>query len=756
MSSFLPLAALDLVLGGLVFLLGLVILRENPRQKLNRVVAFMLFFGGLGAVLGALGFLAARPEVAGKPPLPQSFLGHFSYLWEFFFPTLLWFTSIFPVERPFVRRIRGFEVLIYLPHAVHFVLLMGITIFAGRIDVPSLDLPSVVRPFLSLLGLVFQLFLAVHRALFSLVNLGYGVAGAVLLVSSYRRARVPRLREQLRVIGIGLILCLALYSLASSLPTLLNLDFSEWVRSVLTITALTVGSGGIAYSMVRYKFLDTKLLARRGILYAVASAVLVGIYLAVVFRVKDLFSEVTGLDPRVFEPMFLIIALILFQPAMSRLEERLDRFFLRDPTDYRNVLRNLGRELLTEIDLDRMLDRSIRTIAEALMLRDGYVVALAREGPLVYHGAGREVAEADLAPLPGILVHLNPEVESFRVDGSLGELDEADRVLLADRFGAALVIPLRSKGETVGALILGEKLTGTAYTSEDVNLLSALAGQMSISVQNGLLLRERVAVVRIEEELNLARRIQSSFLPSTFPRMERLDIHAINTPSRQVGGDYYDLVSPAGGGRLVAIADVSGKGVPAALLTSMLQASLRTQAENTTSVSEILSGINALVYRSTSSEQFATFFLARIDEGTLRMSYSNAGHNYPVLLRRNGRHEYLERGGMMVGMFEGATFEEATVQLEPGDRVVLFTDGVSEAVNAAGQEFGEDRIRDLVRELPGDLSAREVTSRILEALHRFLDGVEPQDDVTVMVLRVLEPAPAPTADDETAVAAARG
>jgi sigma-B regulation protein RsbU (phosphoserine phosphatase) len=238
--------------------------------------------------------------------------------------------------------------------------------------------------------------------------------------------------------------------------------------------------------------------------------------------------------------------------------------------------------------------------------------------------------------------------------------------------------------------------------------------------------------------------------------MERLDVHAVNTPSRQVGGDYYDVVSPAGGGRLVAIADVSGKGVPAALLTSMLQASLRTQAENTVSVGEILTGINALVYRSTSAEQFATFFLARVDEENLRMTYCNAGHNYPVLIRSNGEHEYLVRGGMMVGSFAGASFEEGEVQLAPGDRVVLYTDGISEAVNRAGQEFGEDRVRDLVRRLPPDLSAREITSRILDAFYRFLDGAEPQDDVTVMVLRVLEPAPAPTAGDEETVAAEMG
>ncbi len=740
MNSFFILATLDLVLGGLVFLLGLVILRENPRQKLNRAVAFMLFFGGLGSILAAMGFLGSSPHLnEAARALPQGILGHFSYLWEFFFPTLFLFASIFPTERAFTRKLRSFDFLVFTPHIFHFLLLLGISVVGSRVSLPDLNVPHFLSPILSLVGLLFELFLAIHRALFSLVNLGYGVAGAVLLVDSYRHARVPRLKQQLRVIGVGLILCLSLYSVSSSIPTLLNLQLTEWLRSILTIAALTVGSGAIAYSMVRYKFLDTKLLARRGILYAVASAALVGIYLAVVVQLNQFLTGFIGIDTRVFEPVFLIIALILFQPVLTRLEERLDQYFLRDPGDYRNVLKNLGRELLTNIDLDEMLSRSIRTVAEALMLKNAYVIALAREGPVVHTGSGRQPGEEDLAPLPDMLERLDPEVESFRLYGPTEEMPRPDRAHLVNRFHAALVIPLRTKGETVGALLLGDKITGTEYTSEDVSLLSTLAGQMSISLQNGLLLRDRLAVARIEEELNLARRIQKSFLPSRFPPMSRLDIHAVNTPSRQVGGDYYDLVPAGHGAYFLAIADVSGKGVPAALLTSMLQASLRTQADTATSVSSILTNINSLVVKSTTTEQFATFFLARVDEGKLTMSFSNAGHNYPVLCRKNGERKHLVRGGMILGMFEAIPFEEEALDLFPGDRLLFYTDGITEAVNAAGEDFGEERVEELLRELPAELTAREMTERILERLYAFLEGAEPQDDVTVMVLRVLEP-----------------
>jgi sigma-B regulation protein RsbU (phosphoserine phosphatase) len=188
---------------------------------------------------------------------------------------------------------------------------------------------------------------------------------------------------------------------------------------------------------------------------------------------------------------------------------------------------------------------------------------------------------------------------------------------------------------------------------------------------------------------------------------------------------------------LLAIADVAGKGVPAALLSSMLQASLRTQAHQVPSAAAILGNINTLVYRSTSVHQFATFFLARVEEDRMRLAYSNAGHNYPIVFRQDGRIETLEKGGTVVGILESAAFEEEEIALQPGDRLVFYTDGISEAANAKGELFGEDRLCRLVTGLPADLTARETTERILDDVRGFLDGVEAGDDMTVMVLRVL-------------------
>jgi sigma-B regulation protein RsbU (phosphoserine phosphatase) len=753
MRSFFLLATINLCLGGLVFLLGLLILRENPRQRLNRVVAMMLFFGGFGSVLAALSFLGSGAGTAGAVAVgtagaTQGSVQNFAYLWEFFFPTLFLFASLFPEERFFARRGLGFPwlrfgpsfgTLVYAPHVFHFI----VALLLATVPAPlHLSLPSSLDPLTPLVGLVsiaIGLFLAIHRALFSLVNLGFGVVAVLLLADSYRRSRASRVRQQLRVITIGLASCLVLYSLASLIPALLNVTISEWARSALTIAALTVGSGSIAYAMVRHKFLDAKLLARRGILYGVASALLVGFYLLVVVQLNRLLTEISGVDARVIEPVFLIVALIVFQPAISWLEQILDRLLLRDPGDYRNVLRNLGRDLQTTIELDDLLSRSIHTIGNALLLRTAYIVALPRSGAIVRTGAGALPEPEDEAPLAEVLRRLPASEESFRLTERIPGLTLADRSLLVGRLGASLIVPLHSRGETVGALVLGEKVTATDYTSEDVSLLSALAGQLSVSLQNALLVRDREQVVRIEEEMRLARQIQRSFLLSEFPPTARFDVHALNIPSKEVGGGFYDLVPASDGVFLLAIADVAGKGVPAALLSSMLQASLRTQAASIGSVAEILRNINTLVYRATAVHQFATFFIARIEHDSMQMTFSNAGHNYPMVIRRGHEPVFLVRGGLVLGIQDGARYEEDRMRLDAGDLVVLFTDGISEAVSRAGEFYGETRLCDLVRSLPYGLSAREVSEQILVALREFLDGEEARDDMTLMVLRVLEP-----------------
>ena len=750
------LATVNLVLGGLVFLLGFVILRENPRQRLNRVVSLMLFFGGFGAVLAALSLLV--PGTGGGAGLQ----GNVAYVWELFFPTAFLLASIFPEERPFTRpfllpggvKTPSFSVLVYAPHAFHFVLVLATSLLPSEHSHSGGG--GISRSITDLLTVVGRVFLSVHQSLFSLVDLGFGAAAVALLVGSWHRTQVPRVRSQLGAIMVGLVGCLVLYAFATTIPTLLGRPLERGMQAALTTGALTLGSGAIAYAMVRFKFLDTKLIARRGILYALASAVLIGFYLTVIEKVNVAVAGAFRIDARIVEPVFLIIALTLFQPAVSKLEESLDRVFLRDPTDYRNVLRALGRELQTTIDLEDLLNRSVRTLTEALLLRSAHIVAITADGPVVRTGAGEGLSVESLQGIADLMPRLSTQDASYRLSDPVDGLRRIDRELLVKKLNLELLVPLRWRNETLGMVLLGEKLTGTEFTSEDVTLLNNLGSQMGVSLQNALLLRDRVRVARIEEELSLAHQIQQTFLKSDFPSLPRCEVHAVNLPSRQVGGDYYDVVPVPDGSFLVAIADVAGKGVPAALLSSMLQASLRTQARSVESPAEILRNINALVYRSTAVHQFATFFLARVSGDGRRMTFANAGHNWPALLRRDGSREWLQTGGTILGIMEDVAMEEATFDLTPGDLLVFYTDGISEATNEDGELFSEERLVEFVQGLPPLLNPESIAVSILREVERHLGPLEAQDDRTLVVLRVHETSRAALTTDETREEVATG
>ena len=244
-----------------------------------------------------------------------------------------------------------------------------------------------------------------------------------------------------------------------------------------------------------------------------------------------------------------------------------------------------------------------------------------------------------------------------------------------------------------------------------------------------------------ERELQLARRIQQSFLLSEFPQRQRLEVHAMNVSSKQVSGDFYDVVPLGDDGYLLAVADVSGKGVPAALLSSMLQASLRTQAAAGVRVSGMMESINALVCHRAETGQFATFFLAAVSERDMTLRFTNAGHNFPVLFRARGERRTLESGGLVIGVKQNVTYDEECLTLAPGDRLVLYTDGVTEAEREDREMFGEERLMALVESLPLELPARELVERILAGLREFLGPAEAGDDVTVMALRVVDPKP---------------
>ena len=740
------LATVYLLLGVLTTLLGLVILRESPASRLSRVTALMLFFAGVGALLGG-GSLWAVRAAPDSPWLRSTVVTNFAYLWEFFFPSLLLFAATFPREHPWLRRHGWSDLVIFLPHTIHFFLMFFGTVWGGGAGIEGAagQIPA-AGGLLSIPRVALGLFYTWHRHLFSLVNLSYVALSIFWIARNLMRAEAASIRSQLRTILVGIGVGLLLYVVAAPVNVLLGLHLGGVTAATLLVLALAVCSGTIAYAMVRHRFLDARWIVRRTILYALASAVIVGVYLRVVRQIGTALASTLPVPPGVLDWVALVVPLVFFQPMMGRLEESMEGILLRRRGDLRVVMRRLSSEMSRSLDFEPIARGLCRDLADALsagraalLLRSDrsgsnpeYVVegstgydarVLGRLLPLASH---LPAAAGDARPL-GARDWVEAAVRAGRAE------EAADRSLAED--APALTFELRHGDDRLGFYLLGRKLTGMRYGGEEIALIGTLMNQVGVARKNSLLHRETLGKAVLEEELALARKIQQAFLPSRFPSGLPFEVHGLNLPSKQVGGDYFDFFPLPDGTYALAIADVSGKGVPAALLASMLQASLRTLLREGVSPARIFERVNRLVCESTTPDQFITAFVGRFDPRRRTLTYCNAGHNYPIHHRPAAGASLLSESDLLLGIDEAMTYREHSLKVEPGDTLLLYTDGVTEARDADDVEFGEERLESLLAGLER-CSAEEGIEEIRQAVLRFADAGELLDDMTLLLLRI--------------------
>jgi sigma-B regulation protein RsbU (phosphoserine phosphatase) len=297
-------------------------------------------------------------------------------------------------------------------------------------------------------------------------------------------------------------------------------------------------------------------------------------------------------------------------------------------------------------------------------------------------------------------------------------------------------VPLRAKNDIVGVLLLGVPEGRERFSAADKETLSGAADVFALMIENARLSERALEQEKLRRDLALAAEVQKRLLPPGPPRTEAAILSAVTLPARTVGGDYYDFIDLGRDAVGIAVADVSGKGIAAALVMSVVQASLRViSAQSIASLSELAEKMNGFIYQSTGANKYATFFYAEIDRGGRRLRYVNAGHNPPYLLRRtNESIEVCEltAGGTVLGLFPDVRHDESEIDLRPGDLLVAFTDGVPEALNADGEEFGEERLKSLLREGLGQ-TADDIAANIASRMREWIGSAEQHDDLTFIV-----------------------
>ncbi len=305
--------------------------------------------------------------------------------------------------------------------------------------------------------------------------------------------------------------------------------------------------------------------------------------------------------------------------------------------------------------------------------------------------------------------------------------------------GVRMAVPLRTKTDLIGVLLLGAPGARDRYTSADKHLLRSSADVFALLIENAHLTTRAVEQEKLRKDVALAAEVQRRLLPAAPPRSAIATFAAFALPARLVGGDYYDFLDLGGGRTGIAVADVSGKGVAAALLMSVVQASLRViTSSGEVPLSQLASRMNAFLYQSTGANKYATFFYAQLDEETRQLAYVNAGHNPPFLVRASDAGATvveLAAGGTVIGLFEEMVYESNSVELQSGNLLVAFTDGVSEALDPSGNEFGEERLKDLLRSVRG-APAEEVASQLAAAMKAWIGDADQHDDLTFVVVAI--------------------
>jgi len=462
-----------------------------------------------------------------------------------------------------------------------------------------------------------------------------------------------------------------------------------------------------------------------------------------------------------------VLLLVLRFRSTKALASWIDRKFFREAYSTEQVL----AELATQAQMFTETPSLIRTVSEsianalhvdriAVLLRSGdtfrlqYATGIDAGGEVLLPGNSKTIANLDIVKSPANVYLDNP-------DSWLLAATDAERAALRE-LGAEMLIPLRGRNRLLGVMALGPKRSEEPYSRSDRGLLQSVAVHTGLSIENSELVRslavEAAQRERINREIEIAREVQERFLPQSYPVVPGVELAGACRSAQGVGGDYYDFIEMKSVGGSdgtpslgIAIGDISGKGISAALLMACLRASLHGLTRNSDGdLAALMREVNELVYEASAENRYATFFFAQLDPISRRLTYVNAGHNAPALLRGNGawqpgksgRFEIvrLEAGGPVIGLIEKCEYRQTTLTLQPGDILLAFTDGISEAMNHDEEEWSEERLIAHLAERQ-DMPAAALVTCLIAAADEFAAGAPQHDDMTLLVMKILPVAP---------------
>lgn len=558
----------------------------------------------------------------------------------------------------------------------------------------------------------------------------FPILALIALVRSYSEATAEEKRQvawplwglaiavSAKILAVAVSLCASLWMAFNAADLIRFRPVLETTNIIPLIFTLAIPLS-FAVAIFKYRLMNIDVIIRKTVVYALLSSAIVVVYLGLVGGLGSFLVYAFGLENQttMIIGSTLVVAL-LFVPLRSRLQLLVDRNLFRHKYDYPEALKAISTGARTATDTNEFLAEAAEQLQRALQNRAVVIFAERQDEYLAVAKVG--VADSLLGRLrvPGSIV----DALDRPFDPRRRTLDAETAAALA-RVEASLVVPAGTRAFIAAA----PKLSNGEYDVEDIDFFRSAAEQLATGI-------DRIRMQAEEVDFEQARQIQQTLLPREMPRVAGLSVSGVWQPARTMGGDYYDLIELQETELAVCIGDVAGKGMPAALLMSGLQAAVRASASS--SPRDLCERVRRVVVSSLSGGRFVTFFYATVDTAAMKLRWCNAGHNAPILARADGTVVRLEEGGPAFSrLFRHAKYEERELPLAKGDRLVLFTDGVSEAADATGEQFGEARIEELVTDCR-DLEAAELQRTIFDAASGFSGG-ELEDDLTLVVVRLI-------------------
>jgi sigma-B regulation protein RsbU (phosphoserine phosphatase) len=768
---------------GLIWLLiSLLVFWSRPRARTANVFFLLASAGAALYLMWAAGELL-WPNLRGIVPTALSirswlFFGAVTLLSLAFVNLLLHLALVFPKPRPVV--LRWPKVFVWI-HTLPFLLFVGLGAMVGSARL-SRSVPGLVALEMVLgtvaITISIRLVRAVRREGWTTALRARPLAVQVLLIAVVcHLGLVIRLLPDTASVVVGVVIglatmiyllgCLTVFSVLTCVSLYRSyresgVDVQRQVRWPLwgTVTAVaasvvivlfSIGIGflsqklgisaytfttvtntvtkavylliplSFAFAILKYRLLDIDVIIRKTVIYSGVTGIVLALYLLLAGLSGGFLVRVAGLKGETATIITTLTVVALFVPIRNRVQGFVDRRFFQRERDLERARRAISALVLGDTRLDEVLPAIADEVQRGLQCRNVALFVLAPDG-----------RDYRLEASVGLADERFPDLRLPRSGATEAPgtklLPVADNEVLRSIRAAMAAVPSRG-GDALGVVSVGSRLDGEPFDAEDGTFLEAAADQLSLAVG-------RSRQHRAEAELSQAREIQRSLLPSTLPEIGGVKVAARWQPAREVSGDYYDVLRLDERRLALCVGDVVGKGMPAALLMSSLQASLKAVAVQTPSPGEVCSRVRQVMLGSLQGGTFVTFFYGVLDRGAGRFSYCNAGHNPPLLVREDGTIIHLDVGGpIFARITSDRPFQEASVIVGPGDRIVLYTDGVTEALDAAGEMFGEQRLEDALLRCRSDSAneiERNITAAVLEHAH---DGL--QDDLTLVVAAIL-------------------